>query len=161
MSEDSTNRRAIKERKEQERKQRQDDELGVLTGIIDRESRTYTFEHTLSMLGESRTGTFKAKYMGIGARLRIGTLRAKLLDGAPAASVDVVTDDLAYMVAYLSVALTKQPEWFNYDDIDDIDDLKSLYMEVYEFIQRFRDPDGEGSNAGRGSDVDSQEDVED
>ena len=39
--------------------------------------------------------------MGVAARLRIGTLRAKLVEGAPAQSVDTVTDDIAYMIAYL------------------------------------------------------------
>ena len=122
-------------------------EMNVLAGVIDRESKTYSFEKTISIGGEEKTGAFVAKYMGIGARLRMGTIRAKLLDGAPAPSVDAVTDDIAYMIAYLTVALTKTPSWFNYDVLDDYDDLRALYDEVYNFHTAFRGKNEKNNNA--------------
>lgn len=122
-------------------------EMEVLAGVIDRESKTYSFEKTVSVADESRTGAFTAKYMGIGARLRMGTIRAKLLDGAPNQSVDAVTDDIAFMIAYLTVTLTKTPQWFNFDNLDDYDDLRALYDEVYNFHTAFRGKDETGTNA--------------
>ena len=129
------------------------EKLEILTGIVDRDSKTYSFEKTLSMVGEQKTGTFVAKYMGIGARLKLGTIRAKLLDGAPIQSVDTITDDLAYMIAYLSVALIKTPKWFNYDEIDDYQDIRDLYLEVYNFMQNFRGKNESNTNAGDSKDA--------
>lgn len=138
-----------------------EEQINVLTGIIDRESKTYTFEKKISINGgEKRTGTFTAKFMGVSARLRLGTIRAKLLDGAPSQSIDTLTDDIAYMIAYLTVSLKKTPVWWNYDNIDDIADLKAVYTEVYEFAQSFRAKNEESSNAGSSSDTSSKEVVE-
>ena len=122
--------------------------MNALAGVMDRESKTYSFEKTISMGGEEKTGAFTAKYMGIGARLRMGTIRAKLLDGAPIQSIDNVTDDIAFMIAYLQVTLVKMPQWFNYDQIDDYDDLRNLYEEVYNFHTAFREKNENGENAG-------------
>ena len=55
----------------------------ILTGIVDNESKTYTFNKTMSVQGERKTGTFKTKFLGVTARLRIGTIRAKLLECQP------------------------------------------------------------------------------
>ena len=125
-----------------------DDKMDVLTGIIDKDSKTYSFEKELSVLGKRQKGAFVAKYMGIGARLRMGTIRAKLLDGAPVDSVDTTTDDIAYMIAYLTVSLVKSPRWFNYDNLDYYEDLRELYTEVYRFMTNFREQNEQDSNAG-------------
>ena len=121
-------------------------ELDILTGVIDKDSKTYSFEKTISVQGEKLTGTFTAKYMGITARLRLGTLRAKLLDGAPNQSVDILTDDIAYMIAYLTVSLTKVPKWWNYDNLDEIDDLRAMYDEVSAFMRSFREKNDQNTN---------------
>lgn len=147
-------RQAIKQ--EKERKQNE-----ILSGIIDNDSKTYTFTRTVSVGTERKTGTFIAKYMGVAARLRIGTIRAKLLDGAPAQSVDPLTDDIAYMIAYLQVALIKTPNWWSFDNLDDLSDLREMYQEVYEFVQSFRVKDDSDTNAGYSSAASSTEDVED
>lgn len=115
------------------------DKLDVLTGIIDQDSKTYSFTSTMTVNGKKQTGTFIAKYMGITARLRLGTIRAKLLDGAPIQSVDPVTDDIAYMIAYLNVALIKFPSWWNYDNLDSVEELRNMYLEVYNFMRKFRE----------------------
>lgn len=155
--ENNSKRQAI----QAEKKKKQEKQDKILTGIVDQESKTYTFEASVSVQGTIQTGTFKAKYMGVAARLRVGTIRAKLLDGAPAASVDALTDDIAYMIGYLTVALTSVPKWWNYDLIDDVNDLKKLYLEVYEFTKSFRGHDDTSSNVGDSSDTSGQEDVED
>ena len=152
----------VKRQAIQAAKQKQkEDKTKVLTGVIDNESKTYTFEKTLSMsAGIKKTGTFVAKYLGVAARLRMGTIRAKLLDGAPSQSLDNITDDIAYMVAYLTVSLTKTPDWWSFDEIDDIQDLRAMYLEVYNFTQSFRARNEESTNAGNSTDASSQENVE-
>lgn len=134
----------------------------ILSGIIDNESKTYTFEKTLTVSGgQKKTGAFKAKYMGVAARLRIGTIRAKLLDGAPAQSIDNLTDDIAYMIAYLTVALVETPKWWNFEELDDVNELRAMYLEVYEFIQSFRTNNAENTDAGHSSAASGEENVED
>lgn len=140
--------------------QKKEQQANILAGIIDNESKTYTFEKTISVGGQKKTGTFKAKYLGVAGRLRIGTIRAKLLDGAPAQSVDTLTDDIAYMIAYLTVALIKAPAWWSYDELDEVSDLRDMYMEVYNFTQSFRAQNEFNSNAGNSSAASGQETVE-
>lgn len=125
-----------------------EDKFSVLAGIVDREAKTYSFEKTLHINGTVKTGTFTAKYMGIGARLRLGSLRAKLLDGAPNQSVDRMTDDIAYMIAYLTVTLVKRPSWFDFDGLDEYSELRDLYMDVYKFMRTFRETNAESTDAG-------------
>ena len=132
----------------------------ILTGIIDNESKTYTFNKTMSVQGERKTGTFKTKFLGVTARLRIGTIRAKLLEGAPQQSVDTLTDDLAFMIAYLTVSLIQVPSWWDYDKLDEISELREVYMEVYEFNQTFRNQNDESSNVGYSSDAIGEETME-
>ena len=124
------------------------EKLDVLEGIIDQDAKTYSFEKTISVLGKKKKGSFTAKYMGITARLRLGTIRAKLLDGAPTQSVDPLTDDIAYMIAYLSVTLIKTPTWWNYDELDDLEDLKAVFDEVSNFMRNFREKNAKDSNVG-------------
>lgn len=149
----NTDRQSIKRQKEQDKNE-------ILSGIIDNESKTYVFEKSVSVNGVPKTGTFKAKYMGVAARLRVGTIRAKLLDGAPSQSTDTLTDDIAYMIAYLQVSLVDVPSWWNFEDLDDIADLKDMYLEVYKFVQSFRTENGQNTNAGNSADASSEEDVE-
>lgn len=136
------------------------DKLDVLTGVIDSDSKTYTFTQTITVSGRKQTGTFVAKYMGITARLRLGTIRAKLLDGAPTQSVDALTDDIAYMIAYLNVALIKYPNWWNYDNLDSVEELRDMYLEVYRFMQKFREQNAESSNVGSGTAANSTSNME-
>lgn len=152
-NDENLSRQAIKEKKERQKEQ-------ILSGIIDNESKTYTFEKSVTLGGVKRNGSFTAKYMGVADRLRIGTIRAKLLDGAPSQSVDTLTDDIAYMIAYLQVALTKTPSWWSFDMLDDISDLRELYMEVYNFVQSFRLSNESNTNAGDSSNTSSKENVE-
>lgn len=137
-----------------------ENQMEVLAGIVDNESKTYTFEKEVDVEGVKRKGTFTVKYMGVAARLRLGTIRAKLLEGAPSQSVDPLTDDIAYMIAYLTVSLVKAPNWWDYDKIDDVGDLRGVYMEAYKFMRSFRGQNEQSTNAGNSSASNSQETVE-
>lgn len=153
---------AEQEKRKQEKAQKTAKQNEVLSGIIDSEAKTYTFERTLSVNGgEKKTGRFVAKYMGVTARLRIGTIRAKLLDGAPSQSLDNLTDDIAYIIAFLTVALVEKPSWFSFDVIDEYPELRDMFMEVDRFIGSFRQNHGTSTNAGDSSDASGQEIVED
>lgn len=134
--------------------------MEVLAGIVDSESKTYTFEKEVSVEGEKKKGTFTVKYMGVAARLRLGTIRARLLEGVPSQSVDPLTDDIAYMIAYLTVSLVKAPNWWDYDKIDDVSDLREVYMEAYKFMRSFRGQNEQSANAGDSSTSDSKETME-
>lgn len=136
------------------------DKLNVLTGIIDQNSKTYSFNRTMTVSGKKQTGAFIAKYLGITARLRLGVIRAKLLDGAPTQSVDNLTDDIAYMIAYLNVALIKFPPWWNYDNLDSIEELRDMYFEVFNFMKKFRESNETNTNDGRSSASSSEADME-
>lgn len=162
MSQNDVKRQAIQERRQKEKAVQERKQTEILSGIIDNESKTYTFQKTLTVSGgEQKTGTFKAKYLGVAARLRIGTIRAKLLDGAPTQSLDSLTDDIAYIIAYLTVALVEKPEWFSFDILDEYTEMRDMYTEVYEFMQSFRAKDGANTDAGHSSAASSTEDVED
>ena len=148
-----TDRKAIKAKEDQEK-------TDILTGIISNDDKTYTFEAEITVDNKVRKGQFVAKFMTVTGRLRLGTIRAKLLDGAPAQSIDALTDDIAYMIAYLQVSLIKTPEWFNWDGIDNEQDLRKMFMEVVEFNNRFRNQDEQASDAGDSSDTPSTKVVE-
>lgn len=139
----------------------QEEKVDILTGVIDQESKTYTFSAEVNIQGIKKKGTFKAKYLGVAARLRLGTIRAKLLDGAPAQSLDSLTDDIAYMIAYLTVALVETPSWWIYEELEEIEDLRKIYLEVYEFCKSFRTKDAKNSNAGDSTTSIGKENVED
>lgn len=121
-------------------KQLQQDE--ILSGLVNIEKRTYSFNKTYEFFGKKLQGTFVAKYMSISDRMRIGVIRAKLLDGAPNNTLDTLADDIAYMISYLQVSLVEFPKWWNYDYMtmeDDYDKMKEVYMEVYNFNKSFRE----------------------
>lgn len=164
MNQQNQKQQEIKEQKQRQRqeKERQVDE--ILSGIVDTERRMYTFKRVYEVNGKRLQGTFEAKYMSITDRLRIGVLRAKYLDGAPSESVDALADDIAYMIAYLQVALIKAPKWWNYEQLsfeDDMNKLREVYTEVYNFNKYFREYYESTANAGSGSDTFSEETMED
>lgn len=108
------------------------------TMLIDSEARTVTIQKTILVNGVQKTGVFVGKYLSLMERIKIGSIRAKLLDGAPSESLDPYTDNIVFMVAYLTVALVKQPTWFKLEELDDISILQQLYTEIDEFNQSFR-----------------------
>lgn len=132
----------------------------ALKGITDPGARSYDFTKEVSINGKKMTGAFTCKVMSVTDRMRAGTIRARLLDGAPSASLDNVTDDIAFMVGYLTVALTKKPSWWDIDQLDSIDDLYDIYKTVNDFQQSFRTAHEHGEDAGRGTDATGKETME-
>ena len=135
----------------------------MLSGLINTDKRTYTFNKTYEFFGQKLQGTFVAKYMSISDRLKLGVIRGKLLDGVNPASLDTLSDDIIYMIAYLKVSLVEQPKWWNYDFMtmeDDYEKLREVYMEVYEFNKCFRGYYDKNANAGFGADSASKETLE-
>lgn len=107
--------------------------------LVDYNARTLMFKKTyISPDGEELEGVFKAVYPSIMDRIKVGTIRAETLNGAPSASVDNFTDDLVYMIAYLSVILKEKPDWFNFDSFDDIDFMRDVFIEVSNWVNNFR-----------------------
>lgn len=147
------------ERKAEENRQTEN----ALSGIVDQERRIYTFKKVYNMYGKKLQGTFEAKYLSIVDRLRIGTIRARLLDGVSGQSLDRISDDISYMLAYLNVALTKAPKWWDYEMMsmeNDIDKLREVFNEVANFNRSFRYEDEGSGHAQSGSDQSGEENME-
>lgn len=107
--------------------------------IVNTEERTCTLTKNYRVGGEVHSGSvFVAKYPSIIDRITIGSIRAKLLDGAPQESIDNMTDDFAYMIAFLQVTLTKAPKWFSLETIEEIDVLRDLFYSVVNWVNSFR-----------------------
>ena len=105
---------------------------------FDPEERTMSFNATLSVYGVEKTGRFTFKYPSITERIRIGTLRAQMLDGAEEKSLDSLTSDLTYIVAFLRITAVKVPDWFDFSDIDDVIGIRRIFNEVQVWVTNFR-----------------------
>lgn len=110
----------------------------IMNMYFDAEARTMTFDATLSVYGEKKTGKFTFKYPSITERIRVGTLRAQMLDGAEEKSLDNLTSDLTYIVAFLRVTAVKMPDWFDFSEIDDIIGIRKIFNEVQIWVSNFR-----------------------
>jgi hypothetical protein len=129
--------------------QTMDEKVSNVTNMItDAEARTLTLTLSCNVNGFHKTGTFKAKYPSITDRIAIGSLRAKLLDGAPSRSVDNFTDNLSFIVAYLNVLLVKKPGWFDMSTMDDVSVVDELYTEVAKWVDNFRLSTQRGEDVG-------------
>lgn len=130
------------------------------TLISDKEARTCTFTKTYKIHGRNKTGTFVFKYPSLFDRAQIGVARAKMLDGAKEESLDVVTSDLLYMIAYIGKLCIKQPKWFNLNTLDEIEVIEDIFKEVSNWVMRFRQ-ELESSEDGRDSEsADDEDDME-
>lgn len=128
--------------------------------IVDAESRTVTFTKTFNFNGLNKTGTFVAKYPTVTDRIAIGSMRAKMLGGAPSQSVDTYTDDLAFMVAYLKVLFIKTPKWFDITKLEDDAILSDLFQEVSKWVNDFRQSNITGENGGFSTTTNDEEDMD-
>lgn len=122
-------------KKPQTRQERTDSATNVVTNA---EERTCTFTKTYRILGNNKSGTFTFKYPSVFDRIKWGSTRAKMLDGAPEQSVDRVTSDLTFMIAYLNTLMVKGPSWFNWETLEDDYIIKDLFTEVTQWVKNFR-----------------------
>lgn len=110
----------------------------IMNFYFDAEARTMTFEATLNVYGHKKTGKFTFKYPSVTERIRVGTLRAQMLDGVEEKSLDNLTSDLTYIVAFLQVTAIKVPDWFNFVEIDDVIGIRKIFNEVQIWVNNFR-----------------------
>lgn len=110
----------------------------IMNMYFDPEERTMSFNATLSVYGVEKTGKFMFKYPSITERIRIGTLRAQMLNGAEEKSLDNLTSDLTYIVAFLRITAVKVPDWFDFSDIDDVIGIRRIFNEVQVWVTNFR-----------------------
>lgn len=113
-------------------------QLDILTGILDKEARTYTMQKKVSVNGEEREGTFVFRYPTVADRLRQGIIQSKFLGGTPIESLDIVTYNVAYAMSFLASVTLQKPDWFAYEIMDSVEELQSMFTEVDEFVRSFR-----------------------
>ena len=128
--------------------------------ITDAEARTCTFTKTYKVHGHNKTGTFTFKYPSLMDRVQIGVARAKLLDGASEQSLDTMTSDLTFMMAYLGKLCIKQPKWFNINMIDEFAVLSDLYNEVSKWVSNFRQEMDASEDAGHSDTANDEADMD-
>lgn len=117
-----------------------DDQLQaeILSGIIDPDTRTYTMQKDISIAGAKRTGTFRFRYPTIADRIRQGVLQSRFLGGVSVDSLDVVTYNIAYAMAFLASVSVQLPKWFKFEDMESVDELQEMFVEVNNFVDSFR-----------------------
>ena len=125
--------------------------------ITDREARTCTFTKNYKIHGKNKTGTFTFKYPSLVDRMQIGVARAKLIDGASEQSLDRVTSDLTYMIAYIGKLCVKQPSWFNLNALEEFDVIQDLFKEVSDWVVSFRQDLEAGEDAGHSNSANDED----
>jgi len=93
-------------------------------------------------------GHFKVKHPSLMDTMDIGVRRAHFLNGADSKSVDVMTDNLTFMTATLSVVILEAPKWFNLEVLDDYMVLSAIYEEYKNWNATFRRGNEQSSNTG-------------
>jgi hypothetical protein len=144
----NNNNRGKKPQNNQQRQQQPKEPKDITKMYFDAEERTMSFDATLSVYGQSKTGRFTFKYPSITERIRIGTLRAQMLDGAEEKSLDTMTSDLTYIVAFLRVTAVKTPDWFDLTEIDDVVGIRKIFNEVQVWVSNFRQTGGKCQRPG-------------
>lgn len=138
--------------------QKQKDTKEAAQMFFDANERTMTLvDFKLNVYGEEKHGNFKFKYPSVIERVRIGTLRAQMLDGAEEKSLDPITSDLTYIIAFLRVTMISSPEWFDYAEIDDMVGLRGMFTEVQEWVNNFRLTGGKSQRIGSSTDATNEE----
>lgn len=79
------------------------------------EEYTWQFDWTDGR-GRRWHGTFRNRVVTIHQKRQIGLMRAHLLGGLPLSSVDLETQALIHMVAWLQTSLVLRPSWFEKPD---------------------------------------------
>lgn len=142
------NRKPSNNQSKQAKPQQKSEPKDIMNLYFDAESRIMGMTATLNVYGVKKTGNFTFKYPSISDRIRIGTLRAQMLDGAPEQSIDNLTSDLTYIVAFLRLTMKDAPDWFDFTDIDDVLGMRKMFNEVQEWVSNFRFTGGKCQRPG-------------
>ena len=128
--------------------------------VTDKEARTCTFTKTYKVHGRNKTGTFTFKYPSLVDRMQIGVSRAKMLDGVSEKSLDRVTSDLTYMIAYIGKLCIKQPKWFNLNTLEEYEIISDLFEEASNWVSTFRQELEAGEDAGYSDTANDEDDMD-
>ena len=158
-----SNKQNYNNKKPQTRQERTDKAINL---IINADERTVTFTKTYNVMGNNKTGTFSFRYPSVMDRVKWGTARARMLDGAPEASLDRITSDLTFMIAYLNTLMEKSPKWFNWETLEEDYIIRDLFTEVTNWVKSFRQSlertgntnEGYSNPASNEEDMDGDED---
>lgn len=159
MSNNYNRNRNNQNKKPQGKAQQPKEAKDIMNMYFDAEARTMSMDAALSVYGVKKTGKFTFKYPSITERIRIGTLRAQMLDGAEEKSLDNLTSDLTYIVAFLRVTLVNAPDWFDFTDIDDVVGIRKIFNEVQVWVSNFRLTGGKCQYPGNSEATSDEENV--
>lgn len=127
--------------------------------LTDAEARTVTFTKTYKVHGHNKSGTFTFRYPSVMDKVRIGTERAKMLDGANEASIDAYTSNVSYMICYLDKTCVKKPGWFNLYTLEETEIVEDLFGEVTRWVEGFRKDIESGKYNGASFTGDDEDDM--
>lgn len=104
-------------------------------------------KHSFTIEGRVQTklvkGEFECKYPSVIDGLQINTNSSRLLENAYTDALANEAFNMAYKIAFTDVLLTKRPEWFNFAILDDMEVINKVYAEIMNFIDTFRQGNGE------------------
>lgn len=104
--------------------------------IIQGNKRELVTQIDATHIDPSYVGTFKFHHPTVMENMRIGVVKSQLLGGLT--NVDVLTDNIAHMVATLSVVLDSKPDWFDVENMYDYELLEIVYDKYAEWYNSFR-----------------------
>lgn len=115
-----------------------------------RDAREYVFSlKYVDGRGKHWEGEFKNKILTLRDRQQVGILRARLADGLPLTSLDILTAEINLMLAHTAYSLIEWPDWAGrenddrkkvlaLDKLDDVELLQAIYAEVDSHEAYFR-----------------------
>ena len=106
-------------------------------GILAGNQRKVEMEFDFTEFDQSYKGIFTFHHPTLQERMRIGVMKAQLLNGMDG-KVDVITDNIAYMTAVLSIVIDNAPAWFKLNELYDYEILNSVYEKYNEWVNSFR-----------------------
>lgn len=111
--------------------------LDTLQKINQGNRRTHTFQVDFSEVNENFVGSFTVHHPSQMERMYVGSIKSQLLGGN--LQVDLMTDNIATIVATLDVVIDSKPEWFNpYSSEIDYDILEAVFLEYTGWLNSFR-----------------------
>ena len=99
--------------------------------------RTHAFNVDFIEYHENFVGRFQVHYPSQFERLQMGVLKSNLLGGN--LQVDVLTDNLAQIIATLDTVLDEKPDWFDIENPDlQYEIMEAVYLEYENWVDSFR-----------------------
>lgn len=92
----------------------------------------------LTKFNPAWVGNFIFRYPSLMDRMKIGALKASMLNGLSLAGIDNEADNIAYMMATLTVVMESSPDWFKLDSLEDYDALDHVFEEFAKWRDSFR-----------------------